>query len=255
MKKYKLLIAYDGTNYVGWQIQPNGLSIQESLQKALSTLLREESVVVGAGRTDAGVHALGQVAHFSSSHVTDTSLLLRSLNGFLPYDIRIKAVEEVEESFHSRFSAKGKEYHYHLWLGETIDPFYRLYRHHIRGKIDIPLLKEALTHFVGRHDFCTFANSKSQVQSTIRTIYRIELIAQEGGYRIEYEGEGFLYKMVRNITGTALEIARGKRSIEEVAGLFAAKDRRAIGVAAPAKALFLAKVNYITNRHLSKINE
>jgi tRNA pseudouridine38-40 synthase len=244
MKKYKLLLAYDGTHYVGWQIQPNGNSIQHILQETLSILLKENCIVIGAGRTDAGVHAIGQVAHFQTSYTGALLPLLKSLNGMLPHDIRVKLLEEVEDSFHARFSAKSKEYHYHLWLGDTIDPFFRLYRHHMRHSIDITLLRTALSRFVGRHDFRTFANVNTQIQSTIRTLYRIDLIEQEGGYRIEYEGEGFLYKMVRNITGTVLDIARGKRSLSELDSLFSAKDRRAIGIAAPAKGLFLQKVRY-----------
>lgn len=245
MAKYKLFIAYDGTNYVGWQIQPNGLSIQESVQKALSLLLRDkELTIIGAGRTDAGVHALAQVAHFTTNVTFQIPTLLKGLNGILPHDIRVKSLEAIEDSFHARFSAKSKEYHYHLWLESTIDPFYRLYRHQIRGNISLSLLQEALSFFIGKHDFCTFANVNSEVSSTIRTIYRIDCIEQEGGLRIEYEGEGFLYKMVRNITGEAVRIAQGKSSLTNLPILFAARDRRLLGMAAPAKGLFLAKVKY-----------
>lgn len=244
MAKYKLRMSYEGTHYVGWQIQPNGPSIQGTLQKGLALLLKEELSVIGSGRTDAGVHALGQVAHFESEKFFDPDSLCKKLNGLLPHDIRIKELKPTSTTFHARFSSLRKHYHYHLWDETTIDPFYRLYRHHLRTKIDRALLSEALSYFVGTHDFATFANVNSQVQSTIRTLYSIQLIPQEGGFRIEFIGEGFLYKMVRNIMGAALSIASGKSSLHELPRLFAVRNRQAIGIPAPACGLFLAAVDY-----------
>lgn len=243
--KYRLTIAYDGTRYSGWQIQPNSNSIQEMIEKALQTLFKRPIRLIAAGRTDAGVHALGQVAHFCLDLPFSCDRLSYALNGMLPHDIRIKECREAEPSFHAQYSALSKEYHYHLWLEKTVDPFYRLYRHHVcDSKFSFSQLQEALPYFIGTHDFATFANVGGSVATTVRTLTRIELCPQEGGVRLEFEGEGFLYKMVRNIVGTLLEVATGRRRVEEIPHLFAAQDRRQAGPAAPPLGLFLAKVNY-----------
>jgi len=242
--KYKLLISYDGTRYCGWQMQPNGISIQSLIEEALKKLVREPVSLVGAGRTDAGVHALGQVAHFECAQKLDLYKTLASLNGILPLDIRIKSITEVAPSFHARFSAQKKIYHYHLWLESTMDPFFHQFRYHPRFKISIPLLEEACQIFVGKHDFATFANVNGGAKTSIRTIHRISVVPQEGGIRIEFEGDGFLYKMVRNLVGTLLEVASGKKTFPELQNLLLAKDRRLAGMAAPAKGLFLVRVFY-----------
>ena len=159
MQCYKLTLAYDGTCYSGWQIQPNAPSIQQHLQEALKTLLKGEQVsVIGSGRTDAGVHAAGQVAHFKIAHSLELNRLLLALNGLLPRDIRIKSVDAAPLSFHAQYSAIGKEYHYHLYLERVMDPFRRLYSWHVMRKMNLSLLKEAATLFVGTHDFISFAN-------------------------------------------------------------------------------------------------
>jgi tRNA pseudouridine38-40 synthase len=243
-KRYRLNISYDGTHYCGWQVQPNGVTVQGLIEKALAILLKKEHRIIGAGRTDAGVHALGQVAHFDVDDSIDVSRLLTQLNGILPRDIRIKSLEPVSFAFHAQHSSIRKEYHYHLWLAPTVDPFYRLYRHHLNYPLNISLLKEAAAQFEGTHDFATFANVGTPVKSTIRTIYRISVIAQEGGFRLEFEGNGFLYKMVRNIVGTLLEVSKGKISIEKIKNLFDSKDRQFAGMAAPARGLFLVNVAY-----------
>lgn len=244
MTKYKATLSYDGTSYCGWQIQPNGISIQSLIEKALSLLTREKVAVVGAGRTDAGVHALGQVAHFEILQNIDCNRFLGQLNGILPADIRIKELSPVDQDFHARFSAIGKEYYYHLWLEHAVDPFYRLYCHRPRFEISLPLLQEAATYFVGRHDFATFANVGGSAKTSERTIQRIDIVQQKGGVRLEFEGDGFLYKMIRNIVGTLLEVSSGKRPLTTLHTLFAAKDRRCAGMAAPAKGLFLVNVRY-----------
>lgn len=245
MAKYKLTLSYDGTDYVGWQIQPNGISIQGLLEEALTTLLGENTRIYGAGRTDAGAHALGQSAHFLSEETIDCEQTLRSLNGMLPYDIRILELIPVPDTFHAQYSAIGKEYHYHLWLGQTVSPFVRLYRHHIGYPLDLSRMRQATRAFVGTHDFATFANLGSSVKTTVRTIKRLDLVEQEGGARLEFEGGGFLYKMVRNIVGTLIDAANGRKELEEIRALLEAKDRRAAGIAAPARGLFLVKVNYL----------
>lgn len=246
---YKMIIAYDGTKYCGWQIQPNGVTIQELLQKHIATILRHEVVVIGSGRTDAGVHALGQVAHFHFPDAIDLYRFQGSINGLLPLDIRVREVSEVSPDFHSQYSATGKIYHYHLHLDRVLDPFHRLYRLHVLEKIDVELLKKAARLFLGTHDFTAFANeahSGTAAHDAVRTLFRLDVVEQPGGIRLEFEGDGFLYKMVRNITGTLLEIAAGKRQMEEIDEIFAKKDRKLSGKAVPPHGLFLVQVNYLS---------
>ncbi len=238
-------IAYDGTRYSGWQVQPSSPSIQGTIEKALFTLLRTPLRVIGAGRTDAGVHARGQTAHFSTTSPCNVRQILHALNGMLPDDIRIYELEPTLETFHAQISALSKEYHYHLWLEKVIDPFVSRFRHHFCfDRFSLHLLEEATQDFVGTHNFATFANVGGKVISTVRTIKRLTLVPQEGGIRLEFEGDGFLYKMVRNIVGTLLEIGLGKRSKEHIPSLFLAQDRRVAGPAAAPKGLFLMKVDY-----------
>ncbi|WP_213106200.1 tRNA pseudouridine(38-40) synthase TruA [Candidatus Protochlamydia amoebophila] len=248
MHCYKLTIAYDGTNYSGWQIQPNASSIQQKIQEALCILLKKEKVVlVGSGRTDAGVHAKGQVAHFHFQDYIDLSRLHVSLNGLLPRDIRIKAVEPVSPRFHSQYSAIRKEYHYYLHLNRVMDPFQRLYSWHFQRKIDVNILKKAAILFTGTHDFTSFANEAHRgtaAKNPVRTLYRLDIKPNEGGLRLEFEGDGFLYKMVRNIVGTLMDVASHKRAIEEIDQIFAAKNRRQASLAAPPEGLFLIQVFY-----------
>jgi tRNA pseudouridine38-40 synthase len=213
-KKYRMSIAYDGTRYSGWQIQPNGDSIQGLVEQALQRVLKTKVRLIGAGRTDAGVHALGQVAHFATDTLLETPRLLYALNGTLPHDIRIKEIAPTSETFHAQYGALSKEYHYHLWLEKTMNPFYRLYRYHFHDtRFHLPLLEEGAGQFIGTHDFSTFANVGGPLKNSVRTIKRITLLPQEGGIRLEFEGNGFLYKMVRNIVGTLLEVAIGKKEI------------------------------------------
>jgi tRNA pseudouridine38-40 synthase len=247
MPKYKLTIAYDGTAYSGWQIQLNAVSIQSLIETAFATILRVQTPVFSSGRTDAGVHAKAQTAHFSLENPVDLFRLQLSLNGLLPPDIRILSIEEAAADFHARYSAISKEYHYHLHLERTTDPFKRLYAYHDYSPLDLDKMKQAAGYFVGTHDFTTFANDASKgsaAKNPIRTITRLDLCAEPGGIRLEFEGNGFLYKMVRNITGTLLDVARGKIPVESIPQLFEAKDRSLAPPAAPARGLFLIKVNY-----------
>ena len=238
-------IAYDGTRYSGWQVQPGSPSIQGTIEKALFTLLRKPIRVIGAGRTDAGVHARGQTAHFSAPSPCNANQIRHALNGMLPEDIRIYELEPTLDTFHAQISALSKEYHYHLWLEKVIDPFVSRYRHHFCfDRFSLHRLNEAAQDFVGTHNFATFANVGGKVISTVRTIKRLTLVPQEGGIRLEFEGDGFLYKMVRNIVGTLLEISLGKRSRGDIPSLFLAQDRRAAGPSASPKGLFLMRVDY-----------
>ena len=244
---YKITIAYDGTQYHGWQVQPNGISIQKKLQEALQTYLRHETFITGSGRTDAGVHALGQVAHFKSSIPLVPRKFLHSLNGLLPKDIRIKSIESVPANFHARYSAVGKIYHYHLHTGPILNPFNRLYSLHVYEKFNLELLQDSSKYFLGTQDFTAFANeSHSGVASydPIRTLKRLDIIPIEEGVRLEFEADGFLYKMVRNITGTLLEVAQGKRTPDSIPEILSSKDRRKAGKSAPPHGLLLVKVLY-----------
>lgn len=248
MHTYKLTIAYDGTRYSGWQVQPNANTVQAEIVKALQVLLKSENVVlIASGRTDAGVHATGQIAHFRHEQPIDMNRLQLALNGIIPRDIRIKKAEEAPAGFHAQYHASGKEYHYHLYLDRVMDPFKRLYCWHVHQRVDLALLQKAAQCFVGKHDFTSFANEADEGSASrdpVRTLYRLDVVPFEGGVRLEFEGDGFLYKMVRNIVGTLVEVAAGKRSIEDIAAIFAAQDRRQAGLAAPPQGLFLMRVDY-----------
>lgn len=245
MARYKLKISYDGTHYSGWQVQPNAPSIQETLETAFKRLIGEKVRVIGSGRTDAGAHALGQIAHVDFETPFPQDMLPRALNNYLPKDIRLIEATIVDSSFHAQYSAKRKVYHYHLWTERFVHPFVRLYRHHVSMPLDLEAIKEAFPYFIGKHDFTTFANVGSSVKENVRQLYKLEMIPQEGGLRFEFEGEGFLYKMVRNIMGALIEVGLGRLSPKEIPQLLKAKDRRAAGRACPAHALFLMEVSYI----------
>ncbi len=245
--KYKILIAYDGTEYGGWQVQPNAVSIQSLIESSLSTFLRAPIALHASGRTDAGVHALAQPAHFITSAPIDTFKTLGSLNDCLPPDIRILSLELVPADFHARFNALSKTYHYRLHLDPVPDPFKYRYAYHIRHPLDIALLKESAALFIGTHDFSSFANKAHQgsaSKNAVRTLYRLDVIEEYGGVRLEIEGNGFLYKMVRNIVGTLLDVCAGKIAKDEIPKILAAKNRKLAGRAAPSYGLYLANVKY-----------
>lgn len=244
---YKLIIAYDGTNYSGWQVQPNGLSIQEVIESKLAILLKQKIKIRGSGRTDAKVHAKNQVAHFHFPLEIDVKIVTKSLNALLPADIQVKLLEKVDENFHAQHSATKKIYHYHIHTDPFKNPFKWRYSWHMRQKLDLIALKEASKLFLGTHDFTSFANEAdrgSAAHNGVRTLIRIDLIEEEGGFRLEFEGDGFLYKMVRNLTGFLIEVARGKRNSTEIPHILAAKDRKKAGPAAPPEGLFLISVSY-----------
>ncbi|MCB1082507.1 MAG: tRNA pseudouridine(38-40) synthase TruA [Chlamydiia bacterium] len=240
--KYRIDLSYDGTNYGGWAIQPNQTTIQELVQQALTTALRCPIAITGSGRTDAGVHARHQVAHFTFLDPLDPSPLTYSLNGILPRDIRIQSITPVSDDFHARFSVKKKIYHYHCTTSQS--PFHFRTSYFLHASPDIDRLQEALPLFLGTRDFSAFASSGCGSKNPVKTLYRLEFFPEEQGFRLEFEGDGFLYKMVRNITGTLLDIALGKRSAEEIPIIFASRKRTLAGKTAPAKGLFLHKVEY-----------
>ncbi len=247
MKRYKIIISYDGTPYAGWQVQKTGLAIQPFIQRAIETIVRHPIQLTASGRTDAGVHALGQVAHFDTKKDLDPLKFLISSNSLLPQEIRIHRIEQVPLDFHARYTALLKTYHYHLHLDPIIDPFTRLYRHHVLRVCDLHSIEQALPHFLGTHDYSSFANHAhlgTASHDPIRTLSKLEIMPQKGGVYLVFESDGFLYKMVRNITGTLLDVGAGKIKPSEIPHIFSAKDRRKAGISAPPQGLFLMNVEY-----------
>jgi tRNA pseudouridine38-40 synthase len=238
--RYLLSIAYDGTLYSGWQIQPNAISIQELIQDALSKILQTKTHITGSGRTDAGVHADDQKAHFETSAPIDTVKTLFSLNALLPPAIRILSLVPTE--LHARYSATSKIYTYRIHNAPHLHPLKRHYTTHIRRPLDIDALKLAATHFVGTHDFTTFTNHGTNIKDHTRTIYAIDI---QDDFTIRFHGSGFLYKMVRNIVGALLHVAGGKELDIQV--LLRAKNRRLAPPPAPACGLTLTAVDYTEN--------
>lgn len=246
-QKYKILISYDGTNYAGWQVQKNGIAIQPLIQKAIETVIRHPIDLTGSGRTDAGVHALAQVAHFESSENFNPHRFLLSINALLPTQIRVHSIEKVHNQFHARYSATSKIYRYYLHLDPITDPFTRLYSHHVVTPCNVHLLKSAIPYFLGTHDYTSFANQPHRGTASydpIRTLMRLDILPTPGGICLEFEADGFLYKMVRNITGTLLDIANNNMKAEELPDIFLAKDRKKAGTSAPPQGLFLMEVKY-----------
>lgn len=242
--RYKMHISYDGTNYAGWQIQKNKLTIQGSIENVLKKILKKDIKIIAAGRTDAKVHALEQIAHFNFYKNIDLKKLLFSLNSLLKADIRIKKITKVDSNFHARFSAKSKIYRYHIFTGDIQDPFLRMYSYKPNFKFDFTLLKKASKYFLGTHNFSSFANKGSISNNPIKTIKRIDIKKKKNEIILEFEADGFLYKMVRNIVGTLLDVANKKLPIEAIEKIFAAKDRQKASKPAEAQGLFLVKVIY-----------
>lgn len=255
LRKYLLKIAYDGTSYGGWQIQENAISIQETIESILQKILQQPLSLTGSGRTDAGVHALGQRAHFSTTRTLDPVKFVYSLNQLLPSNIRILEMTPVPLDFHARYSAVSKIYEYHLHLAPIRNPFLYPFSYHPPYPINLDILRRSLPHFVGTHDFTSFANaahSGSAAKDPIRTITRLEMREQKEGVSLLFQGDGFLYKMVRNITGTLLDISSGKMDEGEIESIFSAKDRRKAGKTAPPQGLFLVDVHYNKQENSSK---
>ena len=247
MNKYRLLITYDGTNYAGWQRQTAARSVQACIEAVLSKITQTPIRIIGSGRTDAGVHARGQVAHFSSEKALDPYRVKAALNGLLDKDIRILEVTETYADFHSQYTAKEKTYQYHLLRTSTRDPFSRLYSWHIAEELDLDAMRVAARHLTGTHDFTTFANSPTEgsvAKNAVRTILDINFHEDDEHLRISFRANGFLYKMVRNLTGCLVDVGLGKVSADSIPGLLLAQDRRKIGQGAPAHGLFLHEVVY-----------
>lgn len=244
VKRVKLIVAYDGTNYCGWQVQPNGITVQEVLNKALSELLGEEIKTMGASRTDAGVHALGNVAVFDTEARMPADKISFALNTRLPEDIRIQSSEEVPGAFHPRFTKTVKTYEYRILNRTFGDPNRRLNSLHWYGALDVEEMRRAASYLVGEHDFKSFATASPEVESTMRTIYETKLWKEEDMIHFRVTGNGFLYNMVRIIVGTLMEVGKGSYPAEHVIEILEAKNRETAGPTARALGLTLVGIWY-----------
>lgn len=246
MKRVRIIVSYDGTNYCGWQLQPNGITIEEVLNKHLSALLREEITVIGASRTDSGVHALGNVAVFDTENRMPADKICFALNQRLPEDIRIQKSEEVPSDWHPRKCNCTKTYEYKI-LNRKIDmPVSRLYSHFCYFPLDVEKMKEAAQYIIGEHDFKSFCTVRSQAEETVRTIYSLDLDRMDDMITIRISGSGFLYNMVRIIAGTLMKVGMGVYPPEYVEQIIDARDRQKAGPKVPAKGLTLVSLEYET---------
>lgn len=247
MKRIKLIISYDGTAYSGWQLQPKQPTIEAKLNKALSELLGEEICVIGASRTDSGVHALGNVAVFDTNSAIQAEKICMAVNQRLPNDIRVQSSVEVPDSFHPRKVTSCKTYQYRVLNRRIALPTQRLYSHHVYYGLDVSKMQAATKYFVGEHDFKSFCSIKTQVLDTVRTIHSLEVTKNEDIITITVSGSGFLYNMVRIIVGTLLKIGRGTYPPEKVADILAGRERGLAGPTAPANGLTLIGIEYPDN--------
>ncbi|RFU61428.1 tRNA pseudouridine(38-40) synthase TruA [Peribacillus glennii] len=245
MHRYKCIISYDGTQFAGYQVQPEKRTVQLELEKALRKIHKGDEVRVSAsGRTDAGVHAMGQVIHFDSSYSFPAENWEKAMNALLPDDIAILRVEKVSQEFHARFHASGKEYRYMISLSKKRDPFRRNYAYHFPFALDSKAIKDAIPFLLGTHDFTSFCSAKTEVEDKVRTIREIELVEDNGLLVFRFVGSGFLYNMVRILVGTLLEVGTGKKKPSDVAEILEKKDRSFAGKTAPGQGLYLWEVFY-----------
>jgi tRNA pseudouridine38-40 synthase len=245
MQRLKCTMAYDGTDFSGYQIQPDNRTVQEEVEKALKKLHKGKDVkIFASGRTDAGVHAKGQVFHFDTHLDISVEKWPVALNSILASDVSILDVEKVEQGFHARFDVTGKEYRYFINPSPKRDPFNRNYSASFPFPVDIVAIRQAMNFLIGTHDFTSFCSAKTEVEDKIRTIFELELIEENGLLVFRFVGSGFLYNMVRIITGTLLEVGIGKRMPSSVSEIIGKRDRVYAGKTAPAQGLYLWKVNY-----------
>jgi len=245
MSRFCFRVAYDGTAYAGWQIQPGQATIQQVLQDAFADLTGASVKVHGSGRTDAGVHAAGQVMHVDTALALPPVAIVRALNVRLPRAIRILDAAQVDDAFHARKSAVAKEYRYFIYQGDIMLPHLRLYRAHVHRVLDVAAMRQALAVLQGRHDFASFsANPDREVETTVRTIGAATLLADGPELVISLCGDGFLYKMVRSITGWLIRVGRGEVAAADTQAVLDSRLRTAAVPTAPPQGLFLWRVMY-----------
>lgn len=242
---YRLLLAFDGTAYQGWQRQnTTEQTIQATLERALSACLWEPVKVTGSGRTDAGVHAEAMAAHFITERELETGAFRRQINDCLPEDIRVRQIKEMPLSFHSRLHARGKIYRYQIDTREKMGVFRRKYACHYSEPLNVEEMKRAAELLVGTHDFSAFTMDKTKGKSKVRTIYSITIEEKDGLLLLRFRGNGFLYNMVRILTGTLIEVGDGRKKASDIPAILEQKERKNAGFLAPAQGLFLERVLY-----------
>lgn len=243
MQRYFIYLSYDGTAYHGWQVQPNGISVQEEIQKALSTLLRQDIEIVGAGRTDAGVHARVMVAHFDFEQALDVAQLAYKLNRILPKDISVSKVMTVAADMHARFSAVKRTYHYYIHLHK--DPFHRFYSCELHYELDFRLMNEAAAYLLECSDFAAFCKVHTDVKTTICKVTEARWIDDGGGcWHFVISADRFLRNMVRAVVGTLIDVGRHRLTLEQFKAVVEGKNRSNAGESMPGNALFLEDVKY-----------
>ncbi|CAM3933523.1 tRNA pseudouridine(38-40) synthase TruA [Mesobacillus zeae] len=243
--RIKCIVSYDGTGFSGYQVQPEKRTVQRELEAALGKIHKGlEMRVSASGRTDAGVHARGQVIHFDTPLMLPEDRWTIALNSLLPADISVLHSEIAPGNFHARFDAKGKEYRYFIYRSRQRDPFRRNYAYQYPYPLDIQRIRESFPYLIGTHNFTSFCSAKTEVEDRVRTLEEIQLLEVEGGLVFRFRGNGFLYNMVRILTGTLLEIGSGDRNPDELPGILKKKDRSAAGKTAPGHGLYLWEVFY-----------
>lgn len=244
MRRLKCVVAYDGTDFSGFQVQPDQVTVQGEIEAALQRITGEEIQIAGSGRTDAGVHARGQVIHFDTASHIPLEKWGFVLNNQLPDSIVIRSIEEAEPTFHARFDVQVKEYRYCIDNSPVADVFRHRYADHIRFPLDIRAMQKAARHLEGEHDFTSFCSAKTYVEDKVRTVYALTVERLGDEVWVICRGNGFLYNMVRIIVGTLVEVGQGKRQPDELADILAACDREKAGKTAPAKGLTMWEVVY-----------
>lgn len=244
MRNIKLTIEYDGTGYVGWQWQPNGVSIQQVIEAAIEKILKEPVRISSSGRTDSGVHARGMAAAFRTEKNIPLKAFCEGLNSILPPDIAVREAVEMPQEFHPRKDALGKHYRYTICNSKRRSPLNRLTSWQMRGELDLQAMRKAAQHFVGEKDFASFRAAKCSAKTTIRRIDSLEICRDNDFIVIDVKGNGFLRNMVRIIVGTLVEVGRGSMSADEIPGLIEGRDRVKSGITAPAQGLCLQEVFY-----------
>ncbi|MBB6216851.1 tRNA pseudouridine38-40 synthase [Anaerosolibacter carboniphilus] len=244
MKNVKLTIEYDGTGFHGWQRQDHHRTVQEEVEKALEKIIKKRITIHGSGRTDAGVHGLGQVASFKEDFTIPIDKIPLAVNALLPDDVAIRNAEEVSLDFHARYSAVGKRYIYKIYNRPLRSPLQRNYAYFVPTELNLDAIKKASSFFIGEHDFKAFMASGSSIKDTVRRIHRLHVYQEQDMLTIEVEGNGFLYNMVRIMAGTLVDIGKSKISPENIPQIISSGDRTKAGHTAPPQGLYLAEVYY-----------